>query len=125
MGGLYMLLYLAVVSLTYAAELHPGDQVRLIEREQPIPVHPAPGDTRVSLRLVSGSQASVRQVHTATGWVEVQGEPLEGTITTGWITPTYLASAPGTGEPTTDPLAWCPPKSSSAPHPSGRLRLVT
>ena len=71
----------------------------------------------MSLRLVSGSQATDLQVHTATGWVEVQGEPVQGTLNTGWITPTYLASASGTGEPATDPLAWCPPQGSPAPHP--------
>jgi hypothetical protein len=79
----------------------------------------------VSLRLVSGSQATVLAINAATGWIEVRGEPLEGTANTGWITPTYLASAPGTGDPTSDPLAWCPAKGSPAPHPSGRLRLAT
>jgi endonuclease/exonuclease/phosphatase family metal-dependent hydrolase len=55
----------------------------------------------------------------------VQGEPVQGTANTGWITPRYLARAPGMGDPTTDPLAWCPPKGSPAPHPSGRLRVAT
>jgi uncharacterized protein YgiM (DUF1202 family) len=100
-----MLLLFAAATVVSAVEVRPGDQVRLIERDQHIPAHPAPGDTRVSLRLVSGSQATVLQVNAATGWIEVQGEPVQGTINTGWITPTYLASAPGTGDPTTDPLA--------------------
>jgi endonuclease/exonuclease/phosphatase family metal-dependent hydrolase len=128
MGNLVRMLaflLLAAAAFAYAQDVRPGDQVRLIEREQHIPAHPAPGDTRVSLRLVSGSQATVLAVNAATGWIEVQGEPLEGTATTGWITPRYLARAPGTGEPTTDPLAWCPLKGSPAPHPSGRLRLAT
>jgi hypothetical protein len=125
MGCLLTLLLLAAGTCTVAAEVRPGDQVRLIEREQHIPAHPAPGDTRVSLRFVSGSQATVLAVNAATGWLEVQGEPLEGTANTGWITPTYLANAPGTGDPTSDPLAWCPPQGSSVPHPSGRLRLAT
>jgi endonuclease/exonuclease/phosphatase family metal-dependent hydrolase len=120
-----MCLLLATATLAFAAELHPGDQVRFIEWEQHIPAHPAPGDTRVSLRFVSGSQATVLAVNAATGWLEVRGEPVQGTANTGWITPRYLASAPGTGDPTTDPLAWCPPKGSPAPHPSGRLRLAT
>jgi endonuclease/exonuclease/phosphatase family metal-dependent hydrolase len=47
------------------------------------------------------------------------------TPATIWITPTYLASVPGTGDPTGDTLAWCPPTGSPAPHPSGRLRLAT
>jgi endonuclease/exonuclease/phosphatase family metal-dependent hydrolase len=125
MGCLYLLLCLTAVPLAYAAEFHPGDQVRLIEREQHIPAHPAPGDTRVSLRLVSGSQATVLVIHTATGWIQVQGEPVQGTLNTGWITPTYLAGVPGTGEPTEDTLAWCPPQGSPAAYPSGRLRLAT
>jgi endonuclease/exonuclease/phosphatase family metal-dependent hydrolase len=124
-GCLFMLLLVAAVPQAYAAEVHPGDQVRLVERDQHIPAHPAPGDTRVSLRLVSGSQATVLAINAATGWIEVRGEPLEGTANTDWITPTYLASAPGTGDPTSDPLAWCPAKGSQAPHPSGRLRLAT
>jgi len=55
MGCLFMLLLVAVVPLAYATEVRPGDQVRLVERDQHIPAHPAPGDSRVSLRLVSGS----------------------------------------------------------------------
>jgi hypothetical protein len=121
---LVMCLLLATAPLTYA-EVGPGDQVRLVEREQHIPAHPAPSDTRVSLRLVSGLHATVLAINAATGWLEVQGEPVQGTANTGWITPSYLASAPGTGDPTTDPLAWCPPNGSPAPHPSGRLRLDT
>ena len=74
---------------------------------------------------MSGSQGTVLHVNAAIGWIEVQGEPVRGTENTGWITPRYLASDPGTGEPTSDPLAWCPPKGSPAPHPSGRLRLAT
>jgi hypothetical protein len=125
MGCLLTLFFLAAATVTFAAEVRPGDQVRLIEREQYIPAHPAPGDSRVSLRLVSGSQATVLAINATTGWLEVQGEPVEGTANTGWITPGYLASVPGTGEPTADTLAWCPPQGSPAPHPSGRLRLAT
>jgi hypothetical protein len=122
---LLMSLLLAAATLVSAAEVRPGDQGHFIEWDQHIPAHPAPGDSRVALRFVSGSQATVLRVNAATGWVDVPGEPLQGTITTGWITPRYLASQPGTGEPTSDPLAWCPPKGSPAPHPSGRLRLAT
>jgi endonuclease/exonuclease/phosphatase family metal-dependent hydrolase len=125
MGCLLMLLLLTAATVVSAADVRPDDQVRFIERDQHIPAHPAPGDTRVSLRFVSGSQATVLHVNAATGWLEVQGEPLEGTVNTGWITPRYLASQSGAGEPTSDPLAWCPPKGSPAPHPSGRLRLAT
>jgi hypothetical protein len=122
---LLTLVLLAAATCTLAADVRPGDQVRLVERDQHIPAHPAPGDTRVHLRLVSGSQATVLAVNAATGWIEVRGEPVQGTLNTGWITPSYLAGAPGTGEPTVDPLAWCPPKGSPAPHLSGRLRLAT
>ena len=55
MGCLFMLLLVAVVPLAYATEVRPGDQVRLVERDHHIPAHPARGDSRISLRLVSGS----------------------------------------------------------------------
>jgi endonuclease/exonuclease/phosphatase family metal-dependent hydrolase len=122
---LLMCLLLATTTVTDAAEVRPGDQVRFIERDQHIPAHPAPGDTRVSLRFVSGSQATVLAINAATGWIEVRGEPFQDTPNTGWVTPRYLVSQPGDGEPTADPLAWCPPKGSPTPHPSGRLRLAT
>jgi hypothetical protein len=73
MRRLLMLLLLAAATCVFAAEVRPGDHVRLIEREQHIPAHPTPGDTRVYLRLVSGSEAMVLRVDTNTGWVEVRG----------------------------------------------------
>jgi hypothetical protein len=79
----------------------------------------------VQLRFISGSKATVLRINATTDWVEVQGEPLQGTANTGWVTPNYLACTPGTWEPTADPLAWCPPQGSPAPHPSGRLRVAT
>ena len=42
---LLMLLLLAAAPCAVAAEVRPGDQVRLIERDQHIPAHPGPGDT--------------------------------------------------------------------------------
>ena len=90
-----MLLLLAAAPCAVAAELRPGDQVRLIERDPHIPAHPAPGESRVHLRLVSGSEASVLEVNAATGGLEVRGEPLHGPENTGWITPRYLASQQG------------------------------
>jgi hypothetical protein len=69
-------LTLVVIAFASAAEVQLGDQVRFITREQHIPAHPTPGDTRVHLRFVSGSEATVLQVHAATGWVEVRGEPI-------------------------------------------------
>jgi endonuclease/exonuclease/phosphatase family metal-dependent hydrolase len=122
---LLTLLLLASAALTYAAEVRPGDQVRFVERDQHIPAHPAPGDPRVHLRFVSGSAATVLQVNPATGWIEVQGEPLQGTENTGWITRRYLASRPNGEEPISTNLDWCPPKGAPEPHPSGRLRLAT
>jgi endonuclease/exonuclease/phosphatase family metal-dependent hydrolase len=116
---------LAAATCAVAEDVRPGDQVRFIERDQHIPAYPSPGDSRVSLRFISGSQATVLAVNAATGWIEVRGEAVQAPPNTGWITPSYLARQPGTGEPTPDPLAWCPPKSSPAPHASGRLRLAT
>jgi hypothetical protein len=72
---LLMCLLVASAPLAHAQDLRPGEQVRLVERDQHIPAHPGPGDSRVSLRLVSGSQATVLRVHAATGWIEVRGEP--------------------------------------------------
>jgi hypothetical protein len=40
---LLMLLLLVVVPCAFAVEVRPGDRVRLIEREQHIPAHPASG----------------------------------------------------------------------------------
>jgi hypothetical protein len=54
---LMMCLLLATATLAYAEDVRPGDQVRFIERDQHIPAHPAPGESRVHLRFVSGSQA--------------------------------------------------------------------
>jgi hypothetical protein len=64
---LLMLLLFAAAPWASAAEVRPGNRVRLIERDQDIPAHPAPGDTRVSLRFVSGSEATVLQVHACHG----------------------------------------------------------
>jgi hypothetical protein len=80
---LLMLLLLAAATCAAAADVRPGDQVRFVERDQHIPAHPAPGDTRVHLRFVSGSAATILQVNAAMGWIEVRGEPLQGTANTG------------------------------------------
>jgi endonuclease/exonuclease/phosphatase family metal-dependent hydrolase len=122
---LLMVLLFAGAALAAAAEVQPGDQAHFITREPHIPAHPAPGDTRVHLRFVSGSEATVLRVHGATGWIEVRGEPVQGPETTGWVTPSYLAQQPEGGGPTVDTLAWCPAKGSPTPHPSGRLRVAT
>jgi hypothetical protein len=63
----------AGAALATEAEVRPGDQVHFITREQHIPAHQAPGDNRVTLRVVSGSEATFLRVHSATGWIEVRG----------------------------------------------------
>ena len=75
-GCLLMLLLLTAATVVSAQDVRPGDQVRFVERDQHIPAHPDPGDTRVHLRLVSGSAALVLAINAATGWLEVRGEPL-------------------------------------------------
>ena len=122
---LLLLLVLAIPTFASATEVRPGDQIRFITRQQHIPAHPAPGDTRVHLRFVCGSEATVLQVHRATGWIEVRGQPVQGTQKTGWVTQNYLTQQPGGGGPMVYPLAWCPAKGSPTPHPSGRLRIAT
>jgi hypothetical protein len=124
MGRLLMLL-LTMATLAHAEDVRPGDQVRFVERGQHIPAHPAPGNTSVHLRFMSGTTATVLRVDAATGWIEVRGEPLQGTANAGWIMPRYLAGRPNGEAPASSSLAWCPPKGSPAPHPSGRLRLAT
>ena len=108
-----------MLPLAHAAEVGPGDPVRVAEWEQHIPAQPAPGDTRVSRRLVSGSQATVLAIRVATGLLEVQGEPVQGTLNTGWTTPRYRVIASSTWDPTLDTLAWYPPQGSSALRPRG------
>jgi endonuclease/exonuclease/phosphatase family metal-dependent hydrolase len=125
MVRVFTCLLLATATLAYAEDVRPGDQVRFIERDQHIPAHPAPGNTSVHLRFVSGSAATVLRVNAATGWIEVRGEPLQGTANTVWITPRYLAGRPDGEVPASSSLVWCPPKGSPTPHPSGRLRLAT
>ncbi len=114
---LLTLVLLATATCAYAADVRPGDQVRLIERDQHIPAHPAPGDPRVHLRFVSGSEAMVLQVNPATGWIELRGEPLQGTENTGWITRRYLTSRPNGEEPVSISLDWRPPKGAPEPIP--------
>jgi hypothetical protein len=46
---------LASTTFAYPATVRPGEPVRFIERDQHIPAHPAPGESRVHLRFVSGS----------------------------------------------------------------------
>jgi hypothetical protein len=94
-------------------------------REQHVPVHPAPGDTHVHRRFVSGSEATVLQVHHATGWIGVRRQPVQGTEHTGWVTQNSFAQQPGGGGPTVDHLAWCPAHGPPAPHHSGCLRIAT
>jgi hypothetical protein len=110
-----------------ADALAPGDAVRLQQRPQHIPAHPAPGDNRVPFRFLSDSTATVLTIDAATGWVEIQGTPTQGTQNTGWITPRYIVSASSGGGAggSSEPIDWCPAKGSPTPHPSGRLRLAT
>jgi hypothetical protein len=122
--GVVLFLVLGVAPLL-AAEVQPGALVRLQERDLHIPAHPAPGQARVHLRLVSGSQATVLRLDTPTGWVEVRGESLQGTQATGWITRAYIAEQLTEGGSTPGLVPWCPLPGVPEPHPSGRLRLAT
>ena len=62
---LLMLLLLATATCASAAAVRLGDRVRFVERDQHILAHPAPGDTRVHLRFVRGSEVTVLRVDTA------------------------------------------------------------
>jgi hypothetical protein len=70
-GPLLMLLVLAASRRVYAAGLRPGDQVRFVERDQHMPAHAAPGDSRMHQHFVSGLQVSILQINAAMGWIEV------------------------------------------------------
>ena len=109
-----VLLLFAAAPCAFAEDVRPGDQVRFVERDQRIPAHPRPGNTCEHLSLVSSSEATVLRLDASTGLMKVQGEPVQGMEHVGWITPRYLARQPGSGEPTPDPLAWCPPKGALA-----------
>jgi hypothetical protein len=73
---LLMVLVCAGVASVVATEVQPGDQVRFVERQEHIPAHAGPGDIRVHLRFVSGSEATALQVNAATGSIEVRGLPV-------------------------------------------------
>jgi len=115
----------------FPQEFAQGDTVRLVVRARHIPGHPAPGNNRVSFRFLNGSTAQILEIDTATGWLKIQGEKLGGGQGTGWITKRYIEARLSSGQPADEEnpsppeLAWCPPKGSSDPHPSGRLRLAT
>jgi endonuclease/exonuclease/phosphatase family metal-dependent hydrolase len=113
------------VTSASAGDFNPGDIVQLIEREPHIPAHPAPGSEDIHLRFISGSRATVLGTDSATGWVELNGEPLEGSETVGWVAARYIAESSSNGEAENGALSWCPPKSSPAAHTSGRLRIAT
>lgn len=103
-----------------------GDTVLLIERDIHIPAHPAPLDNAVPFRFVSGSVATVLQVDSDSGWLELRGDRLEAGEDTGWIIERYILGLAdddtGAGQPLD--IDWCPPKGSQAPR-AGRLRLAT
>src|SRR5262249_30174974 len=93
-----------------------------------IPAHPAPGNTSVPFRFLSGSTAQVLAIDASTGWLQIQGEPVGGGDATGWITKAFVAERVGPNpppEPGPSPeLAWCPAKGSPNPRP-GRVRIAT
>ena len=124
-------LLIGLFSPALAPAFSAGDTVRLVERDSHIPAHPAAGDSRVPFRFASGSTAQILALDQPTGWLHIQGEKVGGEPAQGWITRRYIAEridqdgpTDGDGQPP-PPLAWCPPKGSPDPHPSGRLRIAT
>jgi endonuclease/exonuclease/phosphatase family metal-dependent hydrolase len=115
-----------VVAPAVGQDVAVGDTITLVERQLHIPAHPAPGDNHVSFRFQSGSQATVLDLDSATTWVRIRGETVDGGSASGWITRKYIASTEASaGDLLQDELAWCPPKGSPGPHPAGRLRIAT
>ena len=119
--------FVLLAPMAKAQDLNSGDVVQLVEREPHIPAHPAPGDTGVHLRFVSGSRATVLGTDQPTGWIEIQGEPLEGNQNIGWVVRGYIAErlSDGDTDTATSELDWCPAKGSPNVHASGRLRIAT
>lgn len=116
----------AMAAAPLAAQIAIGDTVNLIEREAHIPAHPAPGDSHVTFRFESESQATVMDIDSASGWVRISGLAVGGQSAEGWITRRYIASTvPSVGDLMVDSLDWCPAKGAPAPHPKGRLRIAT
>jgi len=106
----------------YAVDFSPGDSVNLVERDIGIPVHPGPGDNRISFRFAGEEIVKVMSIDQQTTWVLVRSSDNRS----GWITQKYIASiATPAGDDNGGELSWCPPKRSSQPHPSGRLRIAT
>ncbi len=107
-----------------------GDRVTLMERALHIPGHPSPGVDTVSTRFRSGSLATVLAVDARSGWLQIRGTAKDGSAATGWIVRRYVQSRSGRVDGWAIPLVasdltWCPPRGSSEPHPSGRLRIAT
>jgi endonuclease/exonuclease/phosphatase family metal-dependent hydrolase len=126
-----VVLSMLAVGVVAEGQVSVGDLITLRERDADIQAHPGPGDNAVSFRFVGGGAATVLAVDPATTWVEIEGTATDGSSRTGWITRSYIASSGpgggGGGGPVvvSDPLAWCPPKGSQGPHPSGRLRIAS
>jgi endonuclease/exonuclease/phosphatase family metal-dependent hydrolase len=122
---LLLVLLVAPLSSVHAQDFQTGDMVWLVERELGIPAHPAPSDSSVAFRFISGSQAMVLNVDGESGWIEIRGEPATGEAHTGWITPRYIASSAPEVEEGPGTLGWCPEEGSPTARVAGRLRIAT
>ncbi len=123
---LSFIVFVALISVNPTlAQVSVGDVVTLKERHLHIPAHPAPGDSQVPFRFASESQATILDLDNATSWVRIEGTDTSGNVATGWITQKYIAEVLDTDVVVNEPLAWCPPKGSPDPHPSGRLRIAS
>lgn len=123
-----ILAVLLVAAPLFAQEFEAGDRVELVERDIHIPAHPAPGDNSVAFRFTSGSTGTILSVDPATGWLELQGEPLDGDEDVGWIIDRYIAGEADEDTPPPGDLAvptWCPEKASPTPQHADRLRLAS
>src|SRR5215470_9497097 len=102
-----VVIFIGLCGPAFAQQVAEGDTVKLVEREIDIPAHPAPGDTSVPFRFLSGSTAQVLAIDASTGWLQIQGERVGVAEAPGWITKAFVAERVGPEPPSPSPWA-CP-----------------
>ena len=105
-----ILLDLDAVPLAYAAELRPKDQVRLVERERPIPAYPTP-----AIRVCLCAWSAAHRPRSCTSMPPTAGSrcrasPSRAPSAPAGSRPVSSSVTPGRGDPTADPWPGVLPK---------------
>lgn len=108
-----------------AQDYKPGMVAFLIERQNHIPVHAAPGDHGVAFRFESGSKVTILSIDPESSWIEVKGKPIAGNRESGWIIQSYIQKIIQANDSTALELGWCLPKNSPIPRHKNRIRIAT